>query len=68
VGVPHLASVGGVPFGVAVWIVADEIGVPLSGLSKAPMEHPLEDHVSALTAHLVYGATTEVVRRTALRI
>jgi hypothetical protein len=54
---------GGIPFGAAVWLVADEIGVPLSGLSKGPTEYPLSSHISALAAHLVYGFTTETVRR-----
>ena len=58
----------GLPFGTAVWAVADEAAVPLLGLSKSPQEYPVSSHVSALAAHLVYGATTELVRRTLRRI
>jgi putative membrane protein len=54
---------GGVPFGATVWLVADELGVPLAGLSRKPTDYPLSSHASALAAHLVYGATTEGVRR-----
>ena len=54
---------GGIPFGATVWLVADEIGVPLSGLSKRPTEYPLSTHVSAFATHLVYGAATEGVRK-----
>jgi uncharacterized membrane protein YagU involved in acid resistance len=54
---------GGVPFGATLWLIADEIGVPAAGLSKAPTEYPLSTHLSAFAAHLVYGATTETVRR-----
>lgn len=54
---------GGLPLGATVWLLADEIGVPLSGFSKAPTEYPLTSHVSALATHLVYGLTTEAVRR-----
>ena len=54
---------GGLPFGATVWLVADEMGVPLAGLSKPPAEYPLRDHLSAFATHLVYGATTEAVRR-----
>jgi uncharacterized membrane protein YagU involved in acid resistance len=61
---PALAAGSGVPFGIAVWIVADELGMPMSGLAKPPTEYPLRDHASALSAHLVYGAVTEAVRRT----
>ena len=53
----------GLPFGATVWLVADEIGVPLSGLSKAPTEFPPSSHASAFATHLVYGATTEAVRK-----
>jgi putative membrane protein len=60
---PQLAAGAGLPFGAAVWIVADEIGVPLTGLSKPPTAYPLKDHASAFAAHLVYGVTTEGVRR-----
>lgn len=53
----------GVPFGATLWLVADEIGVPLAGFSRAPTEYPLSNHLSAFGAHLVYGATTEAVRK-----
>jgi len=53
----------GVPFGAAVFVGADEIGVPLAGLSEPPNKVPASTHASALAAHLVYGATTDGVRR-----
>lgn len=65
---PDVTSWAGLPFGATVWLIADEMGVPLSGLSKAPTEHPLSSHASALATHLVYGATTECVRRTMMRM
>lgn len=57
----------GLPFGATVWLVADEIGVPAAGLSKGPRAYPLKTHASALASHLVYGATTEIVRRGLVR-
>ncbi len=45
-----------------------EIGVPLTGLSKPPTEYPLKDHASAFAAHLVFGVTTEGVRRLVLGV
>ena len=57
----------GLPFGAALWLAADEIGVPLAGLSKAPTAYPLSTHLSAFAAHLVYGATTEAVRKLLVR-
>ena len=61
-----VASGAGLPFGVAVWVVADEIGMPVIGLAKPPTAYPLKDHASTFAAHLVYGATTEAVRRLVL--
>lgn len=61
--VPQVKKAAGLPFGTAVFIGADEIAVPAFGLSKAPAEYPLSTHAQALAAHLVYGATTELVRR-----
>lgn len=59
-----LATVGaGIPFGTAVWLVADEAAVPALGLSKSPTEVPLSKHAYALVSHFVYGLTTDVVRR-----
>jgi uncharacterized membrane protein YagU involved in acid resistance len=57
----------GAPFGAAVWLIADEIVVPAIGLSKSGKEYPLSTHVYAFASHLVYGITTEVVRRTVRR-
>ena len=59
----EITAWGGLPFGATVWLIADEMGMPLVGLAKRPSEYPLRDHVTALTSHLVYGATTEAVRR-----
>jgi putative membrane protein len=54
---------GGLPFGTAVWIAADELGLPLVGLARAPTEYPPARHLAAFASHLVFGATTEAVRR-----
>jgi len=54
----------GLPFGAAVWVIADDIVVPALGLSKPVTEFPLSTHAYALSSHLVYGLTTDLVRRT----
>jgi putative membrane protein len=61
--VPVTAKAWGVPFGAAVWLGADEVGVPAAGLSQSPEKAPVTTHASALAAHLVYGATADGVRR-----
>ncbi len=60
---PALTAGLGTPFGAAVWLAADEGLVPLLGLSKSPAEYPLTTHIYSLASHLVYGLTTELVRR-----
>jgi uncharacterized protein DUF1440 len=53
----------GLVFGTAVWLLADEVSVPALGLSKPPTKISLSTHVYAFVSHLVYGWTTEMVRR-----
>lgn len=60
---PRVTTAAGVPFGAAFWLLADEVTVPLLGLSKGPAEYPVSTHASALASHLVYGLTTELSRR-----
>jgi putative membrane protein len=61
--VPEVTAGSGMPFGTAVWLAVDDITVPAVGLAKWPTEYPLSTHVYALASHLVYGLTTEAVRR-----
>ena len=60
---PQLTTAAGLPFGAAFWLLADEISVPLLGLSKGPTEYPVSTHAYALASHLVYGVTAELSRR-----
>jgi putative membrane protein len=58
------ATIGaGLPFGTAVWLMADELVVPALGLSKKPTEYPPSIHAYSLVSHLVYGLATEMGRR-----
>jgi uncharacterized membrane protein YagU involved in acid resistance len=76
VGALYGAYVGGVSpdrrsgtaLGSALWLTADEIAMPLLGLSRSTLERPLEMHCQSLAAHLVYGVVTERVRRATRRI
>jgi hypothetical protein len=60
---PDITAWAGVPFGASVWLIADEMGMPALGLATPPTAHPLKDHATSLASHLIYGAATEVVRR-----
>jgi hypothetical protein len=53
----------GAGFGTTVWLAADEIAMPLLGLSDSTARRPLEMHLQSLVAHLVYGTVTETARR-----
>lgn len=66
--IPVVKAGAGLPFGAAVWLVADEGIVPALGLSKSPTEYPLSIHAYAFTSHLVFGLTAEIVRRAMRRV
>lgn len=54
---------GGIPFGIAVWLIADEIGMHAAGFATHPADYPLSRHAAALASHIVFGASVEGVRR-----
>ena len=60
---PQVTMGAGLPFGAAFWLIADEVTVPLLGLSKGPTEYPVSTHAYSLASHLVYGVTAELSRR-----
>lgn len=60
---PAAKSGAGLPFGMAVWLVADEGLVPAAGLSKSADEYPLSIHAYSVASHLVFGLAAETVRR-----
>ena len=61
--IPATATGYGLPFGTALFIGADEVAVPALGLSEPPTEIPMTTHAYALSSHLVYGLTADIVRR-----
>src|SRR6266404_4339273 len=61
---PPVTSLAGLPYGAALFVGVDEVALSILGLAKMPNEYPLSSHLSGLGQHLVYGVTTELVRRT----
>lgn len=59
---PRLRSGAGVPFGLAVWAIADEGIVPALGLSRSPRDTSPGLHAYSVASHAIFGATTELVR------
>ncbi|MBS0276690.1 MAG: DUF1440 domain-containing protein [Proteobacteria bacterium] len=64
---PNASAGAGIPFGLSVWVGADQIAVPALGLSKKPDEYPEWIRWYSIAAHAVYGLTTELARRGILR-
>jgi hypothetical protein len=55
----------GLAFGVVLWVVSDELLVPLFRLSRPPAAYPATSHAKGLASHLVYGVATDVAWRLA---
>lgn len=53
----------GLVFGTALWVISDEVLVPLFGFSRAPARYPATTHAKGLAAHLVYGVATDAAWR-----
>lgn len=58
----------GTTFGGLLFAGADLIGVPAARLGPWATEQPASALVDPLATHLVYGATTELVRRTVRKL
>lgn len=58
---------GGLAFGTALWLLGDEMTVPMLGLQEGPTAVDASTHLNRLAVHLVYGvttaATTQLLRR-----
>lgn len=54
----RFGRVNSVPFGVVLWLCADEIPVALSGISN-PFRKSAASHAGALLAHVVFATTVE---------
>jgi uncharacterized membrane protein YagU involved in acid resistance len=53
----------GLGLGTALWLTADEIAMPVLGLSRSTLQRSPEKHLQSLVAHFVYGVATEGTRR-----
>lgn len=60
--VPATTSGFGTAFGSALFLAAQEGVAPALGLSPAPTKIPALLHAGGLSAHAVYGVTTEATR------
>src|SRR5271170_7681833 len=65
---PPVRRAFGTTFGSALFAGADLIAAPVFKLGPAPTDQPKTALASPLAAHIVYGVTTELVRRIVRRI
>lgn len=54
---------GGLFFGAMLWLFAEEIALPLCGLTRMPHKYRLQEHSNGFVAHLLFGWTTFGVHR-----
>jgi putative membrane protein len=55
---PGSPFASGGPYGAAVWIAADQLGLPVTGLSPWPLRsYPAATNARHFASHLVYGWT-----------
>ena len=66
--IPAVAAGRGMPYGIAVALLADEMAVPAAGLSGPPSRSPASTHVYSLASHVVFGAALDVTRRILLTV
>lgn len=57
-----LRAAGGLGFGLAVWLLGDELLTWALGLSGPPQAFPWQNHLRGLAAHLSYGASVAGTR------
>jgi hypothetical protein len=58
---------GGVALGSTVWLLADQLALPLLNLSKERSEYPARKHVRSALLHGVYGLVVAFVYRQSSR-
>jgi putative membrane protein len=60
---PKVTTGYGSLFGVTLQLLTHESLVPAAGLDVPALRQPLREHTSEFFTHIVYGVTTEAVRR-----
>lgn len=53
---PFLSAGLGTVYGTLFWLLGDEIGMPVMGISKPSQDYPWQTHARAWAAHVGYGA------------
>jgi hypothetical protein len=59
---PSITAGAGVVFGAAMWLVAQELAMPLLGWNRPLQQYSFSMQANSLGEHLAYGLATEFVR------
>ena len=57
---PSVAAGGGTAYGLAVWVIVEEVGLAMVGLKPPPTEVEPAEHVLAANSHLVFGVALDL--------
>lgn len=60
---PRAPLASGAAFGLLLWLLSDELLVPLFRFSRPPARYPPTSHAKGLAVHLVYGVATDAAWR-----
>ena len=60
---PAVTAGRGSVYGIANFILGDEIGAPAMGLAKGPLDYAAQDHAKSALAHIVFGVFTDLGTR-----
>jgi uncharacterized membrane protein YagU involved in acid resistance len=65
---PEITTGAGTGFGTLLFLAADEVAVPAFQLAPSPIDTQPTDHLQHWAAHVVYGASLELVRSLLARV
>lgn len=65
---PKMGLLAGLAYGILIWLFLDEITLRVLNIAPDPEKVPPTEHLQAVGAHLVYGASTALLARLLLRI
>lgn len=65
-GVPDLGA--GALFGIGLWLLGDELVVPLLGLQEGPTAYSAQTHLNRAAMHWVYGTATATATQLLARL
>jgi uncharacterized membrane protein YagU involved in acid resistance len=66
--VPVIGSAAGLTYGTGLWLIGDELMMPLLKLSPPSSDFPWQNHTRAFTNHVAYGTTLWVTMEALSRL